>query len=152
MRTKAASIVCKFLLEDVICRYRCVGKVTTDRGELDADKAREFFANIGIKLSLTTTYNLEGNGKCERGHSPIIKALAKACNGNLKEWPRFLPYALWVDRMTHSNVIGYMPAELMYEQKFIMPTEEKVLAWNVLPWEDGMSREELLAVRIRQLE
>ena len=109
LRTKSTSSVCKFLLEDVICRYGCIGKVTADRGELDAAEAREFFDRIGVKLALTTAYNPEGNGKSERGHSPIVKALAKACRGNVKEWPRFLPYALWADRMTH-NVTKYMPA------------------------------------------
>jgi hypothetical protein len=45
-----------------------------------------------------------------------------------------------------------MPTELMYGQKPVMPIEEVVPTWTVLPWEDGLSREELLALRIRQLE
>jgi hypothetical protein len=79
LRSKETSSVCKFLLEDVICRYGCVGKIVADRGELDANEAKEFFSRMGIKLSLTIAYNLEANGKVERGHSPIVKALVKAC-------------------------------------------------------------------------
>ena len=30
------------------------------------------------------TYNPDTNGKVERGHSPIVKALAKACDGKRK--------------------------------------------------------------------
>ena len=45
-----------------------------------------------------------------------------------------------------------MPTELMYGQKPVMPIEETIPTWNVLPWQDGLSREELLALRIRQLE
>lgn len=38
-------------LEDVICKYGCVRKITTDREELDAKGAREFFlANWGLNL------------------------------------------------------------------------------------------------------
>ena len=70
LRTKSTKSICKFLLEDVICRYGCVGKITADRGELDAEEAREFFSRIGIKLALTCAYNPEGNGKSERGHPP----------------------------------------------------------------------------------
>ena len=88
LRTKTTEAVCKFLLDDVICRYGCVGKITADRGELDAAEAREFFSRLGIKLSLTTAYNPEGNGKSERGHPPIIKPLAKACEGRVSEWPK----------------------------------------------------------------
>ena len=47
---------------------------------------------------------------------------------------------------------GYMPAELMYGQKPVMPVEEVVPTWNVLSWEEGLNREDLLALRIRQLE
>jgi transposase InsO family protein len=107
-------MVCKFLLEDVICRYGCVDKIVADRGELDANEAKEFFARMGIKLSLTTAYNPEANGKIERGHSPIVKALVKACQHKIGEWLRLLPFALWADKTTHSSVTGYMPAELIF--------------------------------------
>ena len=49
-------------------------------GRTDSDKDRGFFAKHGVWLTLITTYNPEANGKIERGHSTIIKALAKACN------------------------------------------------------------------------
>ena len=63
--------VCRFLIEEVVCRYRCVGKIVTDRGELDAQEAEELFDRLGVKLSLTMVYNLEANRKVERGHEPI---------------------------------------------------------------------------------
>ena len=40
----------------------------------------------------------------------------------------------------------------MYGQKPVMPIEDTIPTWNVLPWQDGLSREELLTLRIRQLE
>ena len=61
------SAVCKFILEDVICRYGCVGKITADRGELDADEAKEFFGKFGIKLALTTAYSLEETERANEG-------------------------------------------------------------------------------------
>ena len=45
-----------------------------------------------------------------------------------------------------------MPAELMYGQKPVMPIEETITSWVAMPWENEMSKEELLATRIRQLE
>ena len=76
--------------------------------------------------TLTIAYNPEANGKIERGHSPIVKALAKACDGRVKNWPQMLPYALWVDRTTHSSVTGYMPIELMTGETMVMPTEPQL--------------------------
>ena len=55
-----------------------------DRGELDSEEANEFFTKHGVRLTLTTAWNLEANGKIECGHGPIVKALVKACNGNVK--------------------------------------------------------------------
>ena len=88
----------------------------------------------------------------ERGHSPIVKALAKACDGKMGNWPRLLPYALWTDRTTHSTTTGYMSAELMLGKKPIMPIKQSVASCTCLPWQEEMSREDLLATRIQQLE
>ena len=81
-----------------------------------------------------------------------MKALAKECDGRVKDWPQMLSYALWADRTTHSSVTGYMPAELMTGKAPVMPTETAIATWTVLPWKGEMSQEELLAVWIRQLE
>ena len=88
----------------------------------------------------------------ERGHGPIVKALVRACEGQVGNWPRLLPYALWADRTKHSSVTRYMPTELIYRQKPIMTMERKISSWATVDWRDGISREELLAARIRQLE
>ena len=45
-----------------------------------------------------------------------------------------------------------MPTELITEQVSVMPTEDTIMTWRVLPWETEMSREDLFAVQIRQLE
>ena len=79
-------------------------------------------------------------------------AIVRACDGRVRNWPRLLPYALWADMTTHSSVTWFMPAKLMYEQKPMMPIEERLTSWVAKLWENEMSREELLATRIRQLE
>jgi hypothetical protein len=45
-----------------------------------------------------------------------------------------------------------MPAELMYGQKPIMATEQTISSWAAIDWKDEMTWEELLAVRIQQLQ
>ena len=111
-----------------------------DRRERDAQATEELFDWLGVKLSLKMAYNLEANMKVERGHEPIVHA----CNG--------LPYALWVDRTTHSLITGYMLAELMFGQKPIMSMEQTITSRMILDWVDEMSQEELLVAQIRQLE
>ena len=45
-------------------------------------------------------------------------------------------------------VIGYMPTELIFKQKPILPVEQSIVSWLALPWQDEISREDLLALRI----
>ena len=99
-------------------------------------------------MTLSMAYNPEANKKIERGHRLIVKA----CDRRVKDWPSMLSYALWADRTTHSSVTGFMPAELMTGQSSVMPTETAIATSSVLPWKEEMCREELLTVRIRQLE
>ena len=54
--------------------------------------------------------------------------------------------------MTHSSVTGQMPVYLMNGVTSIFPTDYDVLTWFTLPWDDHLTREELLEIRIRQLE
>ena len=56
----------------------CVGKIVADRGELDVEEAKELFDRLGVKLTLTTAYYPKANGKVERGHGPIVKAIVRA--------------------------------------------------------------------------
>ena len=47
---------------------------------------------------------------------------------------------------------GFMPSEMMLGQKPNVPVEQSVLSWVALPCVDEISREDLIALRIRQLE
>ena len=116
----------------------------------EVKKHRQYLCSI--KLSLTTTYNPEANGKVERGHGTSMKALVKACHGRIWEWPHLFPYVLWVDRTTHSIVTRYMSGKLIFRQKPVMLIEQTIALWLALPWQDEMTREDLLALRIQQLE
>ena len=43
LQHKTTAVVCRFLIEDVICQYGCVRKIVANRGELDAEEAQELF-------------------------------------------------------------------------------------------------------------
>ncbi|CAM6128240.1 unnamed protein product [Calypogeia fissa] len=115
---------------------------------MDTKEAKELFEKFRIKLKLTTAYNPEGNEKEERGHPPIVNALAKACDRNMSKWPDLLPLALLVDRMTCSSVTGFVLAELISGHLPLMPLEENVCSWQMVGWEDKVSREQLLVRRM----
>ena len=37
LQNKTTAAVCRFLIEDETCRYKCVGKIVVDRGKLDTE-------------------------------------------------------------------------------------------------------------------
>jgi hypothetical protein len=43
-------------------------------------------------------------------------------------------------------------SELIFGQNPVMPVEQSIVSWLALPWQDEISREDLLGLRIRQLE
>ena len=89
LKNKMTATMCRFLLEDVIYWYGCMGKIVANRGELDAQEAEELFDRLGVNLSLMKSYNLEANGKVGRGHGSIVKAIMHACDARVGNWPRF---------------------------------------------------------------
>ena len=66
-------------------------------------------------------YNLES--ACVKSRLPRSGAPIALLDGFLHD------NALWADRTTHSSVTGYMPTELMFGQKPLMPMEQTVSSW-----------------------
>ena len=81
-----------------------------------------------------------------------VQAATSIQFGEVKILPQLLPYALRADQRTRSSMMEYMPMELMTGQAPVMPIETTVTTWGALPWKEEMSREDLLAVQMQQLE
>ena len=47
LMNKATTVAWRFLIEEVVCRYGCVGEIVVGRGELDAQEAEELFNQLG---------------------------------------------------------------------------------------------------------
>ena len=75
LRHKMIVTICWFLIQDVIFRYGCMGKIMADSGELDAHEVTKLFNRLWVKISLMMAYYLEANGKVEREHKPIVKVI-----------------------------------------------------------------------------
>ena len=81
-----------------------------------------------------------------------MKAIGRSYVEKVGDWPQLLSDAFRADRVTHSFVMGFMLAQLMYDQRHLIPIRESITLWVTMPWDSGTSRGDLLAIRIRQLE
>jgi hypothetical protein len=146
-KNNAASIA-KFIFEDLIARWGCMQRLTTDGGpEFRADVIR-LLQQYGVHRVQASTHHPESMGFIERGHQPVKNALAKL-PGN---WVDNLSAVLLADRITVKRTTGMTPYRLVTGQNPILPIDMVLPSWRVLPWANVSTTEELLALRAQQLD
>ena len=92
--------VTKFLFEDVFMRHGCPQKVVVDGGSENKGFVESLLEACLVKRVEISAYHPQSNGLVEGGHDAIINALSKYCQGQRSEWHRYLPLALWADRVS----------------------------------------------------
>ncbi|PBK61975.1 hypothetical protein ARMSODRAFT_849402, partial [Armillaria solidipes] len=81
----------------------------------------------------------------------IVKACPKQRNGKIKNWHKYIDIAVFADRVTTSSVTGYTPYYLLHGVEPLLPMDLIEATFMVEGFQSGISTEELLALRIRQL-
>ncbi|KAL3675475.1 hypothetical protein R1sor_025423 [Riccia sorocarpa] len=131
LRSKSTESICRFVLEDIFCRYGSIDSLRADRGDLDSGEARAFFQRYGVKLKLTSAYNPEGIGKSERGHPPIVHALVKACNGQKPIMPVEEDVPTWAsipweDNLDRDSLLALRIRQLERREEDLLDAREKL--------------------------
>ena len=147
-----AERVADFLWKDFICRHGCFGRLVIDGGAENKGVVKALLDKYGIKRVLTSAYHPQANGMVERGHRPIVDALAKMGEGRGEDWVTHLPAVLWADRSTTKSTTNSTPYHMVCGQDPVLPIELEFPTWEILPWKDVHTTADLLALRARQLE
>jgi hypothetical protein len=87
----------------------------------------------------------------ERGHKPIVDALAKLIDDGLGNWVKNLSSVLFVDYTSVHQPTRKTPFWVVYRQEAVLPIELKFQTWRILEWDKVRDRAELLALRTRQV-
>ena len=106
----------------------------------------------GIHRVVVSAYHAPANGMIERGHKPIVDALAKMTDGGLDKWVDNVSGVLLADRVTVKTVTGFSPWYLNYGAEAVLPVETRIPTWRILDWDEVRTTAELLALRARQLQ
>ena len=149
-RDKAAAIA-KFFYHRIILRYGHVVEVVTDNGPSFQGEFKKLLEGYGIKQIRISPYNSQANGVVERGHFNIREALVKLCKNNISQWPLMVPAACYADRITVRRSTGFSPFFLLHGVHPFLPCDLTDATFMVTEFRPGMSDEELLTARIRQL-
>jgi hypothetical protein len=146
----SANDVARFLF-DVMCRYGCIFQLTVDNGSEFKGAVQVLMDKYQVPIVRTSPYNPRANGKSERGHAVWISALWKIKAIRIYDWPDYLGFAVWADRVTVKRNTGYTPYYLLYGQHPLMPFDVRDKTFHSLDWPSIHTTEELLALRIIQL-
>ena len=146
-----ARLMANFFWEEIICRYGAVGEVITDNGPEVSAAFSNLLERYGIPHIRISAYNSKANGVVERGHIDIRESIVKACGNRLQDWPNLLHHALFADKCITRRSTGRSPFYLLHGVEPVLPFDLTEATFLVEGFRKGMSSEDLLALRIRQL-
>jgi len=114
LQQASAQAVARFVMEDIVYQYGCIGKIVTDNGPEFKGALSEMLEQHGIPQVFISHYNSQANEVVEQGHFAIREALVKACEGKIHLWPDKLPAALFADNVTVRQSTGYSTYYLLH--------------------------------------
>ena len=124
LRKLKASVVADFLF-DVMCHFGCIFQLTCDNGSEFKGATEILMEKYKVPVVRISPYNSQANGKIEQMHQTYIEAIWKIVQGDTEDWPRWLGYTLWADRIMVKRNTGYSLYYLLYGQHPVLPFDVK---------------------------
>ena len=140
-----------FFREQILYRYGAIKEVVTDNGPSLLGAFERLAKDFNVQQIKISPYNPQANGVVERAHFTIRESLMRICKGNPAAWPRYLQAAIFADRITTRRATGYSPFYLMHGTHPLLPCDLADATFLAPEFRSGMTDEELLVARIKQL-
>ena len=126
-----AEEVADAFFKEVITRHCCPAQVLTDRGtQFTSELFQVLCARLGIKTLKISALHAQTNGKCERFHQFLKKALSLLVQRDQNEWDLYLDCVLFAYRTTVHYKVNEVPFFLLYGRDVVLPVD---LAFGQLP-------------------
>lgn len=111
------------LVEHVILRFGMPEIILTDKASnFNSDVMHKL---LGIKKYTTSPYHPETNSGLERSHQILKNMLRAYTNKDKTDWPKLIPYAVFVMNTTVNRSTSYTAHELMYGHRASIPSNIK---------------------------
>ena len=147
----SAKVIADFIFQDLLCRWGALEEIVTDNAPSYIAALDILATRYGIRHIRISGYNSQANGIVESKHFDVREAIMKTCKGEETRWRQVLPQVFWAERITIRKSIGYSPYYMVHGVHPLLPFDI-VEATYLVPKQDfGISTEELIATRARQL-
>ena len=127
-KDSTAKTAAEVFLYQIVCRYRRVDRLHTDRGATFlSDLFREITSRVACKQTFTTGGMPTGNASVERMHRTLENIIGCYITKGHEIWPDLVPVALWTTRSTTSVRTGF--------SSFTLTLVGIPLVWDYQKWE-----------------
>lgn len=148
---ETGEVVGKFIFEDLLCRWGALSDLITDNGPAYVAGLDWLSRTYGINHIRISGYNSQANGIVERKHFDVREAIVKTCDGVEQKWRSVLPQVLWAERITIRRSTGYSPYYMAHGVHPVLPFDITQATYLCPRQNFGMTTEELVATRAKQL-
>ena len=148
MKQASANTVSKFVLEDLISRYRFINKIVTDNGPEFQGELVKLLEHYDLPHISISPYNSQANGVVEQRYFAIRKAIVKACQGKIQDWPSKLKAALFANNITIRRSTGYSAYYLLHGIDPLLSFNLTESTFMVEGFKEDLSTSDLLALCI----
>ncbi|GBG65080.1 hypothetical protein CBR_g49154 [Chara braunii] len=139
-------------IEDFYLRHPFIRRFITDNGtEFVNYEVLSRLKMLCVPIKIIEPYHSEANAPVEKGHRTLKNTIAKLAADDLRNWPRYLKQAIFLENMMPKRTTGCIPVELWYGREIDFPVEPLVPTWNRLDDNPHMSTEELITARCQQV-
>ena len=147
-----AKIVAKFLWEDIICRFECFESTVINEDCENKTVTEELLNWYKVRIKLTSIYYASINEMIKKEHRLLINALLKLIENKIDRWFQHLHAMLWINRIIICNFTDVALFRLLYKHNAILLIEIKYSMWHIMNWNKIRNIENLLAMRVKQLQ
>lgn len=128
------------LVPHVILRFGIPEVILTDLGKnLVSELMYSILKLLGIKKYNTSPHHPMTNASLERCHKTLKAMLRAYINKNKTDWPKFLPFAVFVMNTTVNRSTGYTPHHLLYGYNLEIPSNIKRKPDPVYSYDDYLT-------------
>jgi hypothetical protein len=87
---------------------------------------KDFYHQVGMKVSVTSVYHSQSNGAVERANGLIFEAIKKILEGEKKgKCVEVMPRAMWSHNTTVCRATNFTPFQLLFGAEAVLSEEIK---------------------------
>ena len=121
---KTAETTAKVIMESIIPVHSVPLRILTDRGGEFRNRVMELLCQkLNIGHIITSPFNPQANGRCERTHRAMTSCLMKICNKDQSDWDQCLPFFTGAFNTSKSSASKFSPFYLVFARDPILPVQ-----------------------------